>query len=232
MPACEPLRSWRMYCYRLLEMRAQLNWKPRVPGPGFPVQNPEFRGQNPKSRFKNPEPRSQSILLLPLMLPLLWSFHMALKKTPCSYLRIGLRLLPATVAHGRPHCDLQRGWSAERGYQEPFNAPGNAHRNFSTLTLVAFCRCCCCWFCGHLTPLICISSFESAAFKCSTRGGRVVARWESPRLPFGVFSKIMRIMISALFSSTRFAVLWFDAIFSLYTILLVVFLFFFYFSRL
>lgn len=38
-----------------------------------------------------------------------------------------------------------------------YNAPGNAHRNFCTLTLLfqrSF---------GHLAALICISSFESAA---------------------------------------------------------------------
>lgn len=57
---------------------------------------------------------------------------MALKKTPCSYLRIGLRLpLPnAIVTSTGGLAGAERDSSVG-----PFNVPGNAHRNFSTLTL-------------------------------------------------------------------------------------------------
>jgi len=63
----------------------------------------------------------------------------------------------ATVAHAHvhvhAHCDLGRGCWGSQGVcvggsaVVPFNVPGNAHRNFSTLTLAAFCCCCCCFCC-------------------------------------------------------------------------------------
>lgn len=146
-----------MYCYRLREMRARSTGS-RSPGPRS--QYPASRSHHPVSNIQCPV-HSYGIFRIRFALlvgrrPSVFSYGS--QKTPCSYLRIGLRFcpwlpLPMPMSMSMPIVTSGGGcWGSQGGCVGgsavvPFNVPGNAHRNFSTLTLAAFCCCCCCFCC-------------------------------------------------------------------------------------
>lgn len=89
----QPQRSWRMYCYRLREMRARSTGS-RSPGPRS--QYPASRSHHPVSNIQCPV-HSYGIFRIRFALlvgrrPSVFSYGS--QKTPCSYLRIGLRFCP------------------------------------------------------------------------------------------------------------------------------------------